>query len=310
MPASPLSRTTRAAAGLTGALALVLLGACAPADSGTTATGGSSSSATASGSASASASATADACAKDSLKTLTPGKFTFATDQPVYQPWFVDNKPENGKGFEGAVAAAVAKQLGYSPDEVVWTRVPFNAAIAPGPKKFDADINEFSITDERKKAVDFSSPYYDVTQAVIALDKSKAAGATDIAGLQGLKIGAQVGTTSYDAIVNQIKPSSKPAVFNTNDDAVKALQNGQIDALVTDLPTAFYVTAAQVQGSKIVGQLPAGSGTPEQFGMVLDKGSALTDCVSKAVDAIKADGTLDAITKQWLTADAGAPVLK
>ncbi|MGN6245796.1 MAG: ABC transporter substrate-binding protein [Motilibacteraceae bacterium] len=310
MPASPLSRSTRAAAGLTGALALVLLGACAPADSGTTASGGSSSSASASGSASASASATADACAKDSLKTLAPGKFTFATDQPVYEPWFVDNKPENGKGFEGAVAAAVAKQLGYSADEVVWTRVPFNAAIAPGPKKFDADINEFSITDERKKAVDFSSPYYDVTQAVIALGKSKAAGATDIAGLKGLKIGAQVGTTSYDAIIKQIQPSSKPAVFNTNDDAVKALQNGQIDALVTDLPTAFYVTAAQVEGSKIVGQLPAGGGTPEQFGMVLDKGSALTECVSKAVDAIKADGTLDAITKQWLTADAGAPVLK
>lgn len=308
MPASPLSRTTRAAAGLTGALALVLLGACAPADSGTTTAGGSTSSATAS--AGASASATADACAKDSLKTLAPGKFTFATDQPVYEPWFVDNKPENGKGFEGAVAAAVAKQLGYTPDEVVWARVPFNAAIAPGPKKFDADINEFSITDERKKAVDFSSPYYDVTQAVIALGKSKAAGVTDIAGLKGLKIGAQVGTTSYDAIVDQIKPSSKPAVFNTNDDAVKALQNGQIDALVTDLPTAFYITAAQVQGSKIVGQLPTGSGTPEQFGMVLDKGSALTDCVSKAVDAVKADGTLDAITKQWLTADAGAPVLK
>jgi polar amino acid transport system substrate-binding protein len=278
--------------------------ACAPQSNGGDA--GTSNSPTASGTSTASAST--DACAKDSLQTFAPGKLTLATDKPVYEPWFVNDKPENGKGFEGAVAAAVAQKLGYTPAEVTWVRVPFNNVFKPTPKNWDFDINEFSITDQRKKALDFSSPYYDVAQAVVTVKGTKAARVTDLAGLKGLSIGAQVGTTSFQAITDVIAPTKGPKVFNSNNDAVRALKNGQIDALVTDLPTAFYMAAAQLTNGKIVGQLPV-SGTPEQFGLVLDKGSPLTTCVSKAVDALRGDGTLDNLVTQWLS-QGGAPVLK
>jgi polar amino acid transport system substrate-binding protein len=251
----------------------------------------------------------ADACAKDQLKTLTSGKLTIGTDDPVYPPWFTDNKPQNGQGFEGAVAAAVATKMGYSPAEVTWVRVTFNNAIAPGPKKYDFDINEFSITEERKQAVDFSSPYYDVTQAVIALKSSKIAGAKSLADLANAKLGAQVGTTSLRSITEVVKPKTQPNVYNNNDDAKKALENRQIDGLVVDLPTAFYMTSAEIDNSLIVGQLPQPSGTPEQFGLVLDKGSPLTQCVSEAVITLKGDGTLKKLEDQWLAGVAGAPVL-
>jgi polar amino acid transport system substrate-binding protein len=256
------------------------------------------------------ASPSASACTPANMKTLKAGKLTIGTDNPVYQPWFVDNKPENGKGFEGAVAAAVAAKLGYAPTDVAWTRVTFNNAIQPGPKSYDFDINEFSITDERKKAVDFSTPYYDVTQAVIALKGSKIAGATTLAGLAHAKLGAQVGTTSYRAITEVIKPTVQPNVYNTNDDAVTALKNRQIAGLVLDLPTAFYVTSAELDNGVIVGQVPQPTGQPEQFGLVLDKDSPLTPCVSQAVDAVRAAGTLTQLTQQWLAQVAGAPVLQ
>ena len=251
----------------------------------------------------------ADACPAGALPTLKPGTLTFGTDQPVYPPWFVDDKPESGQGFEGAVAAAIADGLGYPKDKVAWVRVPFNAAIQPGPKTYDVDLNEFSITDERKQAVDFSAPYYDVKQAVIALKTSPVAGATSIAALKSAKLGAQVGTTSLDAITNQIAPTTKPSVFNSNDDAKVALTNGQVDALVVDLPTAFYITSAELQDAKIVGQLPPGTGTPEQFGAVLDKGSALTACVSQAVEKLRSAGTLATLEKQWLSTAGSAPEL-
>jgi polar amino acid transport system substrate-binding protein len=250
------------------------------------------------------------ACGKDQLRTLTAGKLTIGTDEPVYPPWFVDNKPENGQGFEGAVAQAVATKLGYTAADVVWVRVPFNNAIAPGPKTFDFDINEFSITEERKAAVDFSAPYYDVTQAVVALKTNKVGGATSLAELKTAKLGAQVGTTSLKAITEVIKPDAQPSVYNNNDDAKAALQNGSIDGLVLDLPTAFFVTAAEIDNSAIIGQLPQPSGQPEQFGLVLDKGSALTPCVSQAVEALRADGTLKGLEDQWLAQVAGAPVLR
>jgi len=275
--------------------------ACAPEDDDTAST-----KPTASGSES---SATADPCAKETLETHTPGTLTITTDKPAYPPWFEDDDPANGKGYEGAVAAAVAEQLGFTPDEVTWTRTKFDAAIAPGPKDWDFDINQFSITEERKQAVDFSSPYYDVTQAVITTAGSKAAKATSLADLKGLKIGAQVGTTSYDSIISTIDPDQKPAVYNSNDDAKQALENGQIDALVVDLPTAFYITAAELADGKIVGQLPSGSGEQEQFGLVLDKGSPLTECVSAAVDELRADGTLETLVDEWLSRAGGAPVL-
>ena len=257
-----------------------------------------------------SASPTASACTKEKLRTSTLGKLTIATDEPVYPPWFVDNKPENGQGFEGAVAAAVAQKLGYASSEVIWKRVTFNTAIAPGRKGYDFDINEFSITDERKKAVDFSAPYYDVRQAVIALKNSKIAGARSLADLKDAKLGAQVGTTSYKAITDVLKPSTQPAVYNNNDDAKKALQNGQVDGLVVDLPTAFFITSAELDNGVIVGQLPqVQGGQVEQFGLVLDKGSSLTACVSEAVNALRTDGTLAQLEKQWLSQTAGAPEL-
>ena len=292
----------RAPAAAGAVLLALLLPGCAPTDEA-------DSTGTPSGAA-GSASATA-ACAPADLKTLTAGTLTVGTDDPVYEPWFVDNKPTNGKGFESAVAYAVAKQLGYDQAAVKWTRVTFNAAIKPGSKPYDVDINEFSITDARKKVVDFSSGYYDVSQAVVTIKGSKAAGVKDLAGLSGLKIGAQVGTTSYQAITDVIKPSSAPKVFDDNDKAKLALANGQIDALVVDLPTALYLAAADLKNGMVVGQLPpATSGTTEQFGLVLDKGSALTSCVTKAVDALRADGTLKTLESTWLTDAAGAPLLK
>ncbi|GAB3982737.1 ABC transporter substrate-binding protein [Plantactinospora veratri] len=244
------------------------------------------------------------ACTKAELKTRTPGKLTVATDDPAYAPWFADNLPGNGKGFESAVAYEVAKQLGFARIDVQWVRVKFDTAIAPGPKEFDFDINQFSITDERKQAVDFTSPYYLVRQAVVAGKGSRITGKTRLADLQGAKLGAQVGSTSYQAITDVIKPTVKPQVYNTNDDAKKALQNGQLDGIVVDLPTAFYITSAEVKDATIVGQLPQ-VGLPEAFGLLLDKDSPLTGCVSGAVDALRANGTLGNLERTWLSEVAG-----
>ena len=253
---------------------------------------------------------TAETCAKGSLSTQAAGKLTIATDEPAYEPWFKDDKPASGKGFESAVAYAVAKQLGYDNSAVVWQSVPFNKAFAPGEKTFDFDINQVSISAERKKAVDFSSGYYDVRQAVIALKGTKAAQAKSIADLKGLKLGAQVGTTSLNYIEDVVKPTHEAAAYAKNDQAKSALQNRQVDAIVVDLPTAFYITAAEVTDGTIVGQFENQGGTPEQFGLVLDKGSALTSCVTAAVDALRKDGTLAGLEQEWLSDAVDAPVLK
>lgn len=248
-------------------------------------------------------------CSKGSLELIKDGTFTVGTDKPAYEPWFVDDDPSNGKGYESAVTYAVAEELGFAKDEVSWIVVPFNSSFAPGEKDFDVDINQISITDDRKKAVDFSSGYYDVAQTVITTKDSALADAGSIADLKDAKLGAQVGTTSYQVTLDQIKPSTDPAVYDTNDLAVQALKNGQIDGIVVDLPTAFYMTAAQLDDGVIVGQLPA-TGTPDQFGFVLDKGSALTACVTQAVDTLREDGTLGKIETEWLSNDEGAPVLQ
>jgi polar amino acid transport system substrate-binding protein len=296
---SPMTR--RSAAATLAAIALfTALAGCAPQDDDPTV-------APPAGAGSGSADAMAD-CTRDSLKTRTAGKLTIGTDEPAYEPWFTGNKPENGQGFESAVAYAVAGRLGFTQADVQWTRVPFNNAIQPGPKAFDFDVNQFSITDERRKAVDFSAPYYLVRQAVIALKANKVASAGSLADLKGAKLGAQVGTTSYKAITELVRPGSAPQVYNSNDDAKKALQNGQIDGLVVDLPTAFYMTAAEVKDSVIAGQLPQ-IGVPEQFGLVLDKGSPLTACASRAIEALRAGKTLEQLEKQWLAQAAGAPDL-
>jgi polar amino acid transport system substrate-binding protein len=248
-------------------------------------------------------------CTADSLETLESGTLTIATDEPAYEPWFSGDDPENGNGFEAAVAYAVADQLGYSKDQVTWTQVPFNAAIQPGARPFDFDINQFSITDERKQAVDFSSPYYSVSQAVITTAGSAADGVTSVADLKGLRVGAQVSTTSLQVLTDVIDPDAGPVVFNSNDDAKLALQNGQVDAIVVDLPTAFFITAAELDNGVIVGQLENSGDGGDQFGLLLEKGSPLTDCVSQAVDALREDGTLADLEQQWLSEVADAPVL-
>lgn len=253
--------------------------------------------------------ATAASCVAGDLATLEPGVLTIGTDKPAYEPWFNNDTPSNGKGYEAAVAYAVAKQLGFSADQVKWTIAPFSTVISPGDKAFDFDINQVSITEERKAAVDFSSGYYDVKQAIITVKGSKIAGAKSIADLKGAKLGAQIGTTSYKVITDLIQPTQEPGAFDTNDVAKQALANGQIDGLIVDLPTAFYITAVELDNGVILGQFE-NSSVGEQFGLVLNKGSKLTTCVSKAVDALRTDGTLAAIEQQWLSQVVSAPVLK
>ncbi|GAA1841166.1 ABC transporter substrate-binding protein [Agromyces salentinus] len=239
---------------------------------------------------------------------VTDGKFTVGTGEPAYYPWVIDDAPESGEGFEAAVAYAVAGELGFAEEDVVWVRSTFDQAIAPGPKDFDVNLQQFSITPERAENVDFSSPYYETTQVVITVEDSPAASAGSIADLKDLLIGAQVGTTSFEAIEEAIAPTAGAQVFNTNDDAKLALQNGTVDAIVVDLPTAFYLTGVELDGGAIVGQLPTAAGGGDEFGFVLPKDSPLTADVTAAVDALREDGTLDELATEWLGGDA-APLL-
>ena len=297
----PMSHTLRLRRGAAFALtcvAALALSSCAPTDEADDATDPAASD----------DSSAATECTPDTLETVTDGKLTVATDDPAYEPWFVDSDPSNGQGYESAVAYAIAEELGYDATDVTWVKVPFNKVVQPGPKEFDFDVNQVSITEPRRKAVDFSSGYYDVRQTVITNKDSAIAGATSLAELADAKLGAQVGTTSYDAITEQIQPSQDPGVYDTNDQAVQALKNGQIDGIVVDLPTAYFMTAVQLEDGLIVGQLPLPEGEVEQFGAVLAKGSPLTSCVTSAVDALREDGTLDDISQEWL-AQQGAPEL-
>jgi len=240
---------------------------------------------------------------------VTDGKFTVGTGEPAYYPYVIDDAPESGEGFEAAVAYAVADELGFAAEDVVWVRSTFDEAIAPGAKDFDVNVQQFTITEERAENVDFSSPYYSTPQAVITVESSPAASATSIADLADLLIGAQTGTTSFTTIENVIKPTAGAQVFNSNDDAKLALENGTVDAIVVDLPTAFYLTGVELTGGVLLGQLEADAGISDEWGFVLPKDSALTADVTAAVDALREDGTLDAIAAEWLGADAGAPIL-
>jgi len=257
---------------------------------------------------SSSTSAAASSCKPGKLPTEKQGVLTVATDKPAYPPYFEDDDPTNGEGFESAVAYAIAKQLGYPPAKVEWTVEPFNSSYAPGPKSFDFDVNQISITPVREKAVDFSAPYYTANQAVVALKDSDASKAKSLAELQDAQLGVQIGTTSLEAAEEEIEPSSKPEVFNSSNDVVTALKNEQIDAVVVDLPTALYLTAVQVPDATVVGQFSAPGG--DQWGALLERESDLTGCVSEAVEELESSGELEAITQRWMSKAAGAPVLK
>jgi polar amino acid transport system substrate-binding protein len=251
--------------------------------------------------------ATASACTPAKLATHAKGKLTVATDKPAFPPYIIGDDPTNGKGFESAVAYAVADKLGYPKSRVVWTVEPFNASYAPGPKDFDFDVNQISITPARSKQVDFSVPYYTANQAVVALKSSDAAKAKTVADLGHATIGVQIGTTSLDAVDKVIKPSSDPKVFDNSNDVVTALKQGQVDAVVVDVPTALYVTTVQVPQSTVVWQFPAPGG--DQWGALLSKDSPLTACVSKAVEDLKASGQLKQITDRWISKAVSAPQL-
>ena len=257
-----------------------------------------------------STSASADACATDALALKTPGQLTVGTDSPAYEPWFVDNDPTNGKGFESAVAYAVAEQLGFSKDQVKWIKVPFNSSYAPGDKKFDFDINQISISPKRAEAVDFSDGYYSAAQAVIALKGTAGAEAGSLDDLKGLRLGAQTGTTSLTAIRDVIQPDVDPVVFEDTNAAKQALQNDQVDAVLADLPTAFYISAVEIPDSVLVGQFQPETGEQEEFGMLFQKGSELVPCVNVALSALREDGTLDEIETQWLSDVVDVPVLQ
>jgi polar amino acid transport system substrate-binding protein len=241
---------------------------------------------------------------------VTDGKFTIATGEPAYYPYVIDDAPESGEGFEAAVAYAIAEELGFAAEDVVWVRTGFDEAIAPGPKSFDINIQQYTITPERLESVDFSSPYYAADQAVITVEGSAAAGATSIADLQGLLIGAATGTTSLAAVEQVIQPTAGAQVFNNNDDAKLALESGQVDAIVVDVPTAFYITGVELDGGLIVGSLPEIEGATDEWGVLLAKDSPLTEAVSAAVDALRDSGTLDALIAAWLGADQGVPELQ
>jgi polar amino acid transport system substrate-binding protein len=247
-------------------------------------------------------------CTPDQLQTVSSGTLTVGTDKPAYPPYFEDNDPTNGEGFESATAYAIADKLGYAPDQVEWTVVPFNASYAPGPKDFDFDVNQISITPKRAEQVDFSSPYYEAEQAIVALKSSDLAKATSLSDFADANIGVQIGTTSLDAVNDVIQPSSDPQVFDTSNDVVSALKNGQVDAVVVDVPTAFYLTAAQVPEATTVGQFPAPGG--DTWGALLQNDSPLTDCVSAAVDELQSSGELPAIEKQWMSDATDAPTLQ
>lgn len=243
--------------------------------------------------------------------TLVEGVLTPATGDPAFPPYVIDDAPESGEGFEAAVVAAVAREMGFSPENVVWTRAGFNEAIAPGPKDFDFNIQQYSIRPEREEVVSFSDPYYNSNQAIVALAGSPAIGASSLEDLADIKFGAQIGTTSFDFIVDVIQPNEEPFVYDDNTAAKAALEAGQIDAIVLDLPTAFFVAAVEFDNAEVVAQFPAAAGAAaDDFGMLFEKDNPLVDCVNAALATMTASGELAAITQQWMADFTDAPVIE
>ena len=243
-------------------------------------------------------------------KTLSDGKLVIATGVPAFSPWVENDSPESGEGFEAAVAYAVANEMGFANENISWVRTSFDEAIQPGAKNFDFNLQQYSITDERKQTVSFSDPYYSTNQAIVGFADSPAANATTLAEVRDLKFGVQSGTTSLEFVNTVIKPTTDTFVYDDNAAAKAALEAKQIDAIVVDLPTAFYISAVEIEGSKVIGQFPAGEGTAaDQLGLVFDLNNPLVDCVNAALRAMTDSGVLAAIQQTWLSDKVSAPVI-
>jgi polar amino acid transport system substrate-binding protein len=260
---------------------------------------------------------TGTSCNKSQLNLIKAGQLTVATGNPAYPPWYEGgtkssfwkiNDPNNGEGYESAVTYAIAKQLGFTKPEVKWIAVAFNDTYRPGPKNFDIAIQQISYNPQRAKAATFSNSYFDENQSVVGLKGTPIATATTFSDLKKYKLGAQVGTTSYDYIVNNIKPDSNPQVYDELNGAITALKNHQIDGLVTDFPGAYYIADVQLSNGVIVGRLPT-IGAEEHFGIVLEKGNSLVSCINKALATLKQDGTLQQLEQKWITGKAKAPLI-
>ncbi len=243
-------------------------------------------------------------------KTISDGVLTIATGEPAFPPYVVDNDPTNKQGFEAAVAWAVAGEMGFDDTSVEWVRTTFDEAIQPGAKNFDFNLQQYSITPERAETITFSAPYYTSNQAMVGLAGSAAEGATTLDDLKDVKFGVQAGTTSLQFVTDVIQPKDEPFVYDDNVAAKAALEANQIDAIVVDLPTAFFISAVEIEGSSVVGQFPASAGgTTDEFGLVLEKDNALVECVDAAIAALEASGELASITEQWMSAETGAPII-
>lgn len=248
-------------------------------------------------------------CAPADLDLVATGTLTVATGEPAFPPWVIDDDPTNQQGFEAAVAYAIAVQLGFTPDEVTWIRTTFDEAITAGPKDFDFNLQQYSINDERDQVVDFSDPYYVTNQALVALPDSPAAGAATLADLGGVRLGAQIGTTSLTYIEDVIQPDTPAAVYDDNVAAKAALDAGQVDGLVFDLPTAYFVTAVEIPDASIVGVFEVSDDQADRFGLLFADGNPLVDCVNQAIGALEGDGTLDALAEQWLAQEGAIPTI-
>jgi polar amino acid transport system substrate-binding protein len=271
----------------------------------------------------------ADECAPENLALKNPDRLTIGTGNPAYPPYFEipgDDEepaspanqedpwalgdPTNGRGFEAAVAYAIAEELGFSEDEVDWIAVEWEDSWAPGPKEFDFNLNQTSYRPERAEQVDMSEGYYFLNQSLVANAGAPIEDATTVEELREFRLGAQIGTTSLAYIEDVVQPNVEPSVYNDNEAAIAALNAGQLDGIVVDLPTAFFITAVQMEDGVIVGQFPAAEGEQEYFSVVLEQDSPITDCVNQALASMKDDGTLEAITQEWLADKADAPMIE
>jgi len=252
----------------------------------------------------------ADSCAAG--KTLKDGVLTIATGNPSYFPWVLDNDPKAGKGFEAAVAYEVATRMGFDKDNVEWTTASFDASIQPGEKNFDFNLQQFSITEDREKVVDFSVPYYSAAMAVLTRKPIQEKGAKpELESLKGLLWGASSATTGVPMLNKLIKPDDKPLLYNDNNDVVAAMKANQIDAALFDLPTAMYLGAVVLDDGVVLGQFPADrSENPDQFGLLMTEGNPLKACVDEALEAMKEDGTLASIEAEWLQQTTSVPLIK